>query len=36
MVLMPSAVNQMPITGHAPKKKCKERLLLKEAYWKIK
>ncbi len=29
-------VNQIPITGQAPKKKCRERLLLKEAYWKIK
>jgi len=29
------AVNQMPITGHAARKKCKLRLLLKEAYWKI-
>jgi hypothetical protein len=32
----PKAVNQIPITGQAAKKKCNERELLKEAYWKIK
>jgi hypothetical protein len=32
----PRAVNQIPITGQAAKKKCNERELLKEAYWKIK
>jgi hypothetical protein len=34
MVEIPIAVNQIPITGHAPKKKCKERELLNDAYWK--
>jgi hypothetical protein len=29
----PKAVNQIPITGQAAKKKCNERELLKEAYW---
>jgi len=33
MVLMPSDVNQIPITGHAAKKKCNARLLSNEAYW---
>ena len=28
----PSAVNQIPITGHPPKKKCRLRELLKLAY----
>jgi len=28
-------VNQIPITGHAAKKKCKLRELLKLAYWKL-
>jgi len=32
----PKAVNQIPITGQAAKKKCNERELLKEAYWKIR
>jgi len=32
----PKAVNQIPITGQAAKKKCNERELLNEAYWKIK
>ena len=31
----PRDVNQIPITGHAAKKKCRERELLKDAYWKI-
>ena len=35
IVLTPRAVNQMPMTGHAARKKWSERLLLKEAYWKI-
>jgi len=34
-VLIPKAVNQIPTTGQAAKKKCKERELLKLAYWKI-
>ena len=33
IVLTPSAVNQIPITGQAAKKKCKLRELLKEAYY---
>jgi hypothetical protein len=32
IVLTPSAVNQIPITGHPPKKKCRLRELLKLAY----
>ena len=36
IVEIPKAVNQIPTTGQAAKKKCKERELLKEAYWKIK
>jgi hypothetical protein len=36
IVEIPKAVNQIPITGQAAKKKCNERELLKEAYWKIK
>jgi hypothetical protein len=36
IVEIPKAVNQIPITGHAAKKKCNERELLKLAYWKIK
>ena len=36
MVDIPIAVNQIPTTGHAPKKKCKARELLKLAYWKIR
>src|SRR4028119_1927842 len=36
IVEIPKEVNQIPTTGHAPNKKCKERLLLKLAYWKIK
>jgi hypothetical protein len=35
IVLIPKAVNQIPTTGQAAKKKCKERELLKLAYWKI-
>jgi hypothetical protein len=35
IVLIPNEVNQIPITGHAARKKCNERLLLNEAYWKI-
>ena len=31
----PKAVNQIPTTGHAARKKCSERELLKLAYWKI-
>ena len=30
-----NAVNQIPTTGQAARKKCKERELLKLAYWKI-
>jgi hypothetical protein len=33
MGLIPKAVNQIPTTGQAAKKKCRE--LLKRAYWKI-
>ena len=36
MVETPRAVNQIPITGHAARKKCRERELLKDAYWKIR
>jgi len=36
IVEIPKAVNQIPTTGQAAKKKCNERELLKEAYWKIK
>lgn len=32
----PNDVNQIPITGQAAKKKCNERELLNEAYWKIR
>ena len=35
-VIDPKAVNQIPTTGQAARKKCSERELLKEAYWKIK
>ncbi|KAF5790922.1 hypothetical protein HanXRQr2_Chr09g0388791 [Helianthus annuus] len=35
IVLIPKAVNQIPTTGQAARKKCKERELLKLAYWKI-
>ena len=35
-VLTPMEVNQIPTTGQAPRKKCRLRLLLKEAYWKIR
>ena len=35
IVLIPKAVNQIPTTGQAAKKKCKERELLKLAYWNI-
>ena len=31
MVLIPKAVNQIPTTGHAASKKCKERLTLQIA-----
>ena len=31
MVLTPRAVNQIPTTGHAARKKCSERELLKDA-----
>ena len=36
IVEIPKAVNQIPTTGQAAKKKCNERELLNEAYWKIK
>ena len=36
IVLTPRAVNQMPTTGQAARKKWRLRLLLKEAYWKIR
>ena len=36
MVATPIAVNQIPTTGHAARKKCSARELLKEAYWKIR
>ena len=29
----PRDVNQIPTTGHSARKKCSERLLLKDAYW---
>ena len=32
-MLIPKAVNQIPTTGQAARKKCKERELLKLAYW---
>src|SRR5579883_1982011 len=32
MVLMPNDANQIPITGHAARKKWSDRELLKEAY----
>jgi hypothetical protein len=35
ILIIPKAVNQIPTTGQAAKKKCKERELLKLAYWKI-
>jgi hypothetical protein len=35
IVEMPSEVNQMPTTGQNARKKCSERELLKDAYWKI-
>jgi hypothetical protein len=35
IVLIPKAVKQIPTIGQAAKKKCKERELLKLAYWKI-
>ena len=36
IVETPRAVNQIPTTGQAARKKCSERELLKEAYWKIR
>ena len=36
MVLMPRLVNQLPTTGQAARKKWRLRLLLKEAYRKIR
>jgi hypothetical protein len=36
MVLMPRLVNKMPTTGQAARKKWRLRLLVKEAYWKIR
>jgi len=36
IVLTPNAVHHIPMTGHAAKKKCKLRELLKLAYWKIR
>jgi hypothetical protein len=36
IVEIPRAVNQIPTTGQAARKKCRERELLKEAYWKIR
>jgi len=35
MVMIPNAVNKMPTTGQAARKKYKERELLKLAHWKI-
>ena len=35
IVLIPKAVNQIPTIGQAARKKCRERELLKLAYWKI-
>ena len=35
IVETPRAVNQMPTTGQAARKKWRLRLLLKDAYWKI-
>ena len=35
IVLTPNAANQIPTTGHAARKKCSERELLNEAYWKM-
>jgi hypothetical protein len=35
IVEIPRAVNQIQITGKAAKKKCNDRELLKDAYWKI-
>ena len=32
IVAIPIDVNHMPTTGQTPRKKCKARLLLKEAY----
>jgi len=31
----PKAVNQIPTTGHAARKKCNERELLNDAYWNL-
>jgi hypothetical protein len=36
IVLIPKAVNQINTKVKAAKKKCKERELLKLAYWKIR
>jgi hypothetical protein len=36
IVERPREVNQIPTTGHAARKKCRERELLKDAYWKIR
>jgi len=36
IVEIPKAVNQIPTTGQIAKKKCSERELLNEAYWKIR
>jgi hypothetical protein len=36
IVEIPSEVNQIHTTGHTARKKCNERELLNEAYWKIK
>ena len=35
-VLEMSIVHHIPMTGHAPRKKCKLRELLNDAYWKIR
>ena len=35
IVQIPMEVSHMPTTGKAPRKKCRERELLKEAYWNI-
>ena len=36
MVDTPMAVNQIPMTGQAARKKWRARELLKEAYWKMR
>ena len=36
MVEIPRAVNQIPTTGHTARKKCSDRELLNDAYWKIR